>query len=94
VSQFLTVNEAAKLTGKSLKVGERFVKQDHQVWKEYVELLEDPWGFPELTHKKALQALEEIRRRPEYQTPTTAVAHRRERQSRPPADPDNPNLGI
>ncbi len=80
----------------TLKVGERFVKQNHRVWKEYVELLEEPWGYPELTQLKALRALEQIRCRPEYKDALT-IATRTHSQPTPPApppEPDNPNLGI
>jgi hypothetical protein len=89
---------------RSLKVGERFVKDRDRVSREYVPLLEDPWGFGGLARKKAQRALEEIKRRPEYRTPwvasgrfveDTATAHQTpvDRPS-PPTEGDNPNVGI
>ena len=54
---------------RSLKPGQRYVKDRDRVFREYVPLLEDPWGFPGLARKKAQRALEEIKKRPEYRTP-------------------------
>jgi hypothetical protein len=82
---------------RTLKVGERFVKERHRVLCGYVKPLEDPWGFPGLARKKAERALTEILQRPEYRTPeqqnrihgqTTEPTHDG------PHEEDNPNLGI
>lgn len=85
---------------RNLKPGERLVKDRARVFREYVPLLPDPWGFPGLARKKAEQALREIRRRPEYVAPDEAPGAAAEppRPAREPyrIDPDerNPNLGI
>ena len=82
---------------RTLKVGERFVKDRHRVYREYVQPLEDPWGFPGLAKRKAERAIVEIQKRPEYRTPelqvrtpstTIGPTHNE------PREDDNPNLGI
>lgn len=91
---------------RSLKPGERMVKdRNHGVYREYVPLLDDPWGFPGLGKKKAERALEEIKRtRPEYRTPTVIQWHtpdpspsdRQPSREMPllPPESQNTNLGI
>ena len=41
---------------RSLKPGERMVKERNRVFREYVPLLDNPWGFPSLLKKKAERA--------------------------------------
>jgi hypothetical protein len=88
---------------RNLQPGERFVKDRSRVFREYVPMLEDRWGFPGLAKKKAERALEEIKRRPEYRTPLIEAvpaaedsASRREPPASDPEPPenDNPNMGI
>lgn len=82
----------------TLEVGERIVKDHGQVFREYVQPLEDPWAFPGLAARKAQKALEIIYRRPEYrdgETPAMLTSQSRSSQpANPPAEPHNPNLGI
>jgi len=58
---------------RELEVGERWVKYRgtirEKVWRERVPELKNPWVFPRLARKKALEALARIRERPEYQRP-------------------------
>lgn len=89
---------------RNLQPGERFVKDRSRVFREYVPLLEDLWGFPGLGRKKAERALAEIKAmRPEYRTPqlpTSSATEDAVSESEdvdaplPPAESDNPNLGI
>lgn len=90
---------------RSLTAGERLVKDRNRVFREYVPMLEEPWGFPQLAKRKTERALAEIRRRPEYRTPAPsdgqlteeAGGTRPEPPLLPPAPPPeapNPNLGI
>lgn len=56
---------------RQLRIGERYVKDRHRVFKEYVEMMSDPWGYLGLSEAKARTALGEIRRsRPEYIQPS------------------------
>lgn len=50
-----------------LKTGERYVKDRNVVYRDKVPFIESPWVFPELTELKARRALDEIRKRPEFQ---------------------------
>lgn len=88
---------------RQLKPGERYVKQRSYVFKEYVPLLENPWGYPGLLKVKALAALKEIKERPEYRTPTVTEGQLildAGAKSTPPPEPPpstiapNPNVGI
>lgn len=89
---------------RSLKPGERYVKDRDRVFREYVPLLRDPWGFPGLAKKKAQHALEEIKTRPEYRSPQLISGMsfpnpKSERPLRsnelpPRSEEENPNLGI
>jgi len=112
---FFAANEAvvrkaaADLGGKdyeeglrSLKPGERYVKERNRVFREYVPMLDDPWGFPGLTKKKAQVALLQIEQRPEYRTPRVQAGRFVDDAGRdqtvtdlpPIAEEDNPNVGI
>jgi hypothetical protein len=51
---------------RKLRVRQRWVKQDSDVFFDEAPLLESPWIFPELTNRKVRKAIEEIRQRPEY----------------------------
>jgi hypothetical protein len=51
---------------RTLRVGQRFIKERDRVWFEEVPSLPNPWGFPQLAAKKTQRAIEEIRQRPEY----------------------------
>lgn len=52
---------------RDLRTGERYVKHKTQVFLERVQMLEDPWVFPGLAEKKSEIALQEIRKRPEFE---------------------------
>jgi hypothetical protein len=81
---------------RQLKPGERFVKERDRVYREYVPLLEDLWGFPGLGRKKAERALIEIQQRPEFRTPTMPAPTESVSQqpTRRRTAEENPNLGI
>jgi hypothetical protein len=51
---------------RTLRVGQRFVKERDRVWFETVPPLPNPWVFPQLAAKKIQRAIDEIRERPEY----------------------------
>ena len=55
---------------RNLRRGERYVKRLNRVTFERITPLPDPWVFPGLADKKAYQALSEIRKRPEYWSPS------------------------
>jgi hypothetical protein len=82
---------------RTFSAGQRCVKDRNRVFYEYVPLLDDPWGFPGLSRKKASLALAEIKRRPEYRTPrllTEAFADDAAAEEERPPERPNPNLGI
>lgn len=91
---------------RQLKPGERFVKDRASVYREYIPLLDDRWGFPGLAKKKAERALAEVLQRPEYRTPQASATRvtndsvpemgssPRVDPEFPPQEPENPNVGI
>jgi hypothetical protein len=84
-------------TVRTLEVGERLVKDRRDVYREYVEPLADPWGFPGLAKKKAERALAEIRQRPEYWTPRNRNGGPNSstgQESDETPEDDNPQIGI
>jgi hypothetical protein len=80
---------------RSLRVGERIVKDHQNVYREYVEPVDDPWSFPGLARKKAERALEEIQQGPDYRSPELTLPKPAKSSFRPDhQEPNNPNLGI
>ncbi|MCA9051381.1 MAG: hypothetical protein KDA89_21735 [Planctomycetaceae bacterium] len=55
---------------RSLTQGQCYIKRRHRVQRFSVPELSDPWSFPELSARKAMEAHLRILLRPEYQEPS------------------------